>query len=73
MTYRIRNEQIFIFQENNAGEPFSFWPEELITLVEAQEAGSVDASVPSFKEVLTEIMEEHPELFSCFYNQDTIS
>lgn len=73
MTYRIRNEQIFIFQDDGKGTPFTFWPEDLVKLVEAQEAGSVDDVVPNFKEILSDIMEEHPDLFTCFYNSDVIT
>ncbi len=72
MDYKIIDEQIHIYTYDSGTAAFEFWPEELIKLVEAQEAGSVDAVVPSFAAILSEILEERPEIFTCFYNADIV-
>jgi hypothetical protein len=73
MEYRIIGEKIHIDPNGSGTAAFEFWPEELITLVEAQEAGNVDAVVPSFAAILSEILEAHPEIFTCHYNADVIT
>jgi len=72
MEYEILEAQIHIFFGSDRTNGYLFWPEELIKIVEAQEAGETGTAVPGLAELLSTVLDEHPELFVCHYNSDVV-
>lgn len=67
--YEIADEQIHIYKESENAAAYVYWPEELIRVVDEQGTAQRD---PALVEILNELLEEYPELFSCDYNSDVV-
>jgi hypothetical protein len=72
MEYEIINNKIHIFKNSERTTIYVYWPEELIKIVEEQEAGKINPAVPDFSDILADVLEERPEVFTCHYNSDLI-
>lgn len=72
MEYDIVDGQIQITFQNDSGTQYLLWPEELIKVVEMQKAKESDGSVSALAELLSTLLEEHPEIFTCHYNSDVV-
>lgn len=72
MQYEIIEEQIHIFLDADKTTNYALWPDELVQIVEAQEAGELAVDVPGLAELLSTVLEEHPEVFVCHYNSDLV-
>ncbi|MHC3993683.1 hypothetical protein ACXWTF_02570 [Thiomicrolovo sp. ZZH C-3] len=72
MEYDIIDDKIHIYKNAARTTTYVYWPEELIKIVEAQEAGLRSIVLPDFAEILAEVLDERPECFTCHYNSDLI-
>ena len=72
MEYDIVAGQIEISFQGDRETQYLLWPEELIKIVEAQEAKEAGSKVPGLAELLSTLLEEHPEIFTCHYNSDVV-
>jgi len=72
MEYEIVDDRIHIFFDGDRSNAYALWPEELIRIVEAQEAGEHGAEAAGLADLLSAVLEEHPEVFVCHYNSDVV-
>ena len=73
MKYRIVDGQIHVYLDDTREASHVLWPGDLIAIVEAFKDRDHDGAPGMLADLLTILLEEHPEIFTCHYNAEIIN